>query len=107
MCLNDFSKRYKSESKTMTQKPPVPPPKPSLHLNWEDWLPFLENQDIPEAQKKELIETLWSIVIAFVDLGWDVGEKPASSAESCGQTRDLTSALRAGIVYSEDTPKEQ
>lgn len=67
---------------------------PSLRFDWQDWLPYLDDDDVPEDKKRELIETLWSIVLAFVDLGWDI----KSGAESCGEAFDLHSALASGMV---------
>lgn len=47
-------------------------PVPALRFDWTDWLPYLDDQDIPDKQKRELIETLWTVVIGFVDLGWRI-----------------------------------
>ncbi|WP_208348946.1 hypothetical protein [Pseudaestuariivita rosea] len=58
---------------------------PKLTLDWEAYLPLLEDEDIPDDQKRELIETLWSIVVAFVDLGF--GIHPVQ--QSCGELEDL------------------
>lgn len=79
----------------------TPPPRasetlqPALRFDWRDWLPYFEGEDIPEEQKRALIETLWSIVVAFVDLGWQVRE-----GESCGQALDLKAALEAAVLRS-------
>lgn len=62
---------------------------PALRFDWADWLPYLEDQEIPDDQKRELIETLWSIVVAFVDLGWQLNSKP----EMCGGALDLKAIL--------------
>ena len=78
-------------------------PKPKLQFDWRDWLPYLDASDASDAQKKELIETLWAIVMTFVDLGWEV--RP--DAESCGQDIDLTAALRAAMVHSEDQRQDE
>lgn len=83
---------------------PHPPPNetpqsyPALQMNWEDFLPFMEDDDIPEDQKRAFIDALWSIVIAFVDLGWNV----APASESCGQDLDLRAALEAAVLNSDD-----
>lgn len=82
---------------------PLPPAAPSLRFDWQDWLPYLEDADMSLDQKQSLIETLWSIVAAFVDLGWQV--KPA--AEICGQTIDLKAALEAAVLRSDDVTYEQ
>ena len=63
-----------------------------LHFDWQDWLPFIEGSDLSESQKQELIETLWQIVIAFVDLGWHVGNAGGNACEnSCGQAQEKNS----------------
>ena len=67
------------------------PPVPALRFDWADWLPYLEDEDIPEDQKRALIETLWSIVVAFVDLGWQLNPK----SEIGGEAFDLKAILTA------------
>lgn len=64
---------------------------PALRFDWTDWLPYLEDQDIPDEQKRELIETLWLIVVAFVDLGWRLNPPPGSA----GEALDLKAILTA------------
>ena len=46
--------------------------RPSLSVDWEVYAAMLEDSDMPLEQQKELIETLWSIVVMFVDLGFDL-----------------------------------
>ncbi|GFE50532.1 hypothetical protein So717_22850 [Roseobacter cerasinus] len=81
---------------------PPPNARPAIRLNIEDWLPYLAEPDMPETEKIALIETLWSIVLAFVDLGWDydAGEKTS------GQSVDLTAVLRQAVLNSEGTKTE-
>lgn len=67
------------------------PVAPALRFDWTDWLPYLDDQDIPEAQKRVLIESLWGIVVAFVDLGWQLNPAP----EFSGNTFDLKAILSA------------
>ncbi|WP_299867712.1 hypothetical protein [uncultured Roseobacter sp.] len=82
----------------MSTTPPTPPPqRPSIHLNWQDWLPYLEDSTATEAEKQQVIETVWSIAMAFVDLGWDID----TGENTSGQSFDLTAALRAAVVHSE------
>ncbi len=92
---------------TSPQTPAERPP-PKLIFTWEDWLPHLADTDATEEEKKALIEALWSIVIAFVDLGWEVGgdtEAPHKSGEkTCGQTTDIKTALAAAVI--DLTPRE-
>lgn len=83
----------------MKDRPETPPPKrPSIHLNWQDWLPYLEDNAASEAEKQQVIETIWSIAMGFVDLGWDID----TSENTRGQSFDLTAALRAAVLHSEE-----
>lgn len=54
---------------------------PSLSIDWEVYAALLEDSDMTMAQQRELIETLWSIVVMFVDLGFDLN--PIS--QICGE----------------------
>ncbi|MEL6468055.1 MAG: hypothetical protein AAFQ58_24090 [Pseudomonadota bacterium] len=76
---------------------------PTLTCDWQDWLSYLEEVDATDAEKRQLIETLWAIVVAFVDLGWDV----EATSETCGQTLDLKAALTAAVLHSTHTKQEQ
>ena len=88
----------------MIETPQTAPPKrPSIHLNWQDWLPYLEDSGASEEDKRQLIETLWDIMLGFVDLGWDIAE----SAETSGQSIDLTAVLREAVLNSENTRTQE
>jgi len=63
---------------------------PALRFDWTDWLPYLEGEDVSEEKKRELIETLWSVVVSFVDLGWRIDANPET-----GNTLDLHAILTA------------
>ena len=83
---------------------PTSTARPSLQLSWQDWLPYLEDSAASEADKRRLIETLWAIILAFVDLGWEIVPTDSSvdaiAAEPGGQNLDLTAVLRHAVVYS-------
>ncbi len=83
--------------------PETPPQTPQLQFDWQDWLPFVEGSDLTNDQKREMIETLWSIVLAFVDLGWNVGTQ---TQENGGQPIDLSAALAAAVIHSNQPTKE-
>lgn len=82
----------------------IPPPKNSqgIKCDWEQWRTYLAGVDAPDDQKREMIETLWAIVVEFVDLGMDV-----SAQESCGQVIDLNAALEAAVLNSYDTKEAE
>lgn len=68
----------------------------ALRFDWTDWLPYLEGEDVPEEQKRELIDTLWSIVVSFVDLGWRV-----DATRETGNALDLHAILTAANTEEE------
>ncbi|MFQ6549894.1 hypothetical protein AADZ90_018260 [Aestuariibius sp. 2305UL40-4] len=73
---------------------------PKLTIDWDAYLPFLEDEAIPEEQKRALIETLWSIVVTFVDLGF--GIEPAQ--EICGQDQGRLASAFRDVVKCGDNP---
>lgn len=44
----------------------------SLTLDVDYYQSLLDDDGIPEDKKRELIETLWQIVVSFVDLGFGI-----------------------------------
>lgn len=60
------------------------PIRPSLSVDWEVYAAKLEDSDMPLDQQQELIETLWSIVVMFVDLGYDLHTIP----QNCGEDEE-------------------
>ena len=50
----------------------LPPMRPSLTIDYELYAKYLEGSDWPDEKKREFIETLWSVIVAFVDLGFGV-----------------------------------
>lgn len=70
---------------------------PVLRFDWCDWMPYLEDETATEQQKRELIENLWSIVVAFVDLGWRV-----EASSEIGEALDLCAILSAGDSATEE-----
>ncbi|MEM8786876.1 MAG: hypothetical protein AAGE76_01290 [Pseudomonadota bacterium] len=77
----------------------MPPPK--VAFDWQEFLPHLAESDLSEDQKRAFIETMWQIVLAFVDLGFEVG----TPQESCGEAIDLNAALQRAIVSSDHQEK--
>lgn len=99
MVRGTANKETAKERPDMTEtKPTIENSKPQVGFDWRDWLPYLAEADMPEADKQASIEALWSIVIAFVDLGFEV----KSHADTCGEAIDLKAALAAAVVSSEE-----
>jgi len=84
---------------------------PALEFNPEEFAHFIEDFDLSDAEKREYLDMIWSIIVSFVDLGF--GIHPVQQA--CGKRTDnlLKSALTApNEIYStcskfiETTPKK-
>jgi hypothetical protein len=73
-----------------------------LELDATDYLPEMEDFDMTEAQKIELLETLWSIMRLFVELGFQ--------ADICGQifgeSQSLNLPLADHVQSSHSTIRE-
>jgi len=50
----------------------VPTGPPSLTIDWDLYGQYLEDSDLSDAEKRQFLEALWSIVVSFVDLGFGV-----------------------------------
>lgn len=46
--------------------------KPTLSVDVERYQHFLDDSDLSEAQKAEFLQSLWNIMISFVELGFGV-----------------------------------
>lgn len=92
--------------------PPLPRPEPpalaqaatSNRASQEDlreYLAFLDDTNLSEAQKIELLQTLWSMMSAFVDLafGMDPVQQALTSIAATQRTDDS--------IVSAVTPAEQ
>lgn len=71
------------------------PSRPVLEVDVAKYQAYLDDGDLSDEQKQELIEALWSIIVGFVDLGFGVhpvqnvcGEVEKSIDESGDQYRD-------------------
>lgn len=63
-----------------SKRPPIQP-RHALTLDVEKYQKMLDAPEVSGAQREEMIKALWSIITAFVDLGFDV----QSAKNTCGQ----------------------
>ncbi len=49
---------------------------PALSIDWELYGHYLDDSDLSEADKRACIETLWSIMVSFVDMGFRLAPVP-------------------------------
>lgn len=57
-----------------------------IEVDVDRYQAMLDDPALTEAKKEQIITALWQIIVAFVDLGFDV--HPAQSA--CGKDEKLT-----------------
>ena len=70
--------------------------RPTLAIDWDVYAQYLEDAELSDAQKRELLETLWSIIVSFVDLGF--GLHPIQQA--CEQPLDLSQLESSDVLRS-------
>ncbi len=73
----------------------------TLTLDVEYYQSFLDDVDISGEQKQELIETLWNIVVQFVDLGFGIHPLQQAKAGDNEQTQRALAKL-VGDFASEE-----
>ena len=68
---------------------PEKPQFPTLSIDYELYQHYLDHADLTEEQKREFLETLWNIIVSFVDLGFGVHPLQQATSKSdeiaCGQ----------------------
>ncbi|UWQ83108.1 hypothetical protein [Leisingera caerulea] len=57
--------------------------RPRIEVDVAFYQDMLDDPSLSDEQKKQIIEALWSIIVAFVDLGF--GVHPAQAANPCGK----------------------
>jgi len=72
----------------------TPAKMPSLQVDWEVYAQMLEASDWSDARKREFIETIWSLVMTFVDLGY--GIHPVQQA--CGESNSLDEIIKVDML---------
>ena len=89
----------------MIPNDPIDPPSqpegrsrsPALVIDWELYGQYLADSELSEADKRLLIETLWSIMVSFVDLGFSL----SPVAESCGLVEGETTEAGSVVLDCE------
>ncbi len=68
---------------------------PTLTIDWELYGKYLDESDLSDAEKREFLETLWSIVVAFVDLGFGVHPLQRVTDNACAQQAEIAKFIAA------------
>jgi hypothetical protein len=69
---------------------------PTLTVDWQLYAQHLEDSDLSDEDKREVIEALWTLVVSFIDMGFGVG----SPAQACGKTAQHSPSSAAGVLPS-------
>jgi hypothetical protein len=74
--------------------------RPVITFEYERYAPMLDDPALSEDQKRAFLQALWNIIVAFVDLGFEV--HPVQLA--CGQVRESEpkAAERDGDLVQSD-----
>ncbi len=81
---------------------------PSVAFNAAPYMRYLEDSDLPDADKQALLEALWRVVSGFVELGFGVHPVQQAQAEagayaaSCGQSETEARNTPEALLYSDD-----
>ncbi len=75
--------------------------RPALILNVDDYRQYVEALNLSEEQEQELLETLWTIIVSFVDLGF--GIEPVQQATKDRAQSDARSETAKGELHHEHT----
>ncbi|MCF6272995.1 MAG: hypothetical protein L3J37_07365 [Rhodobacteraceae bacterium] len=83
---------------------------PTLTIDWELYGKHLDESDLSNAEKRAFLETIWSIVVSFVDLGFGVHPLQQVTDNACEQQVEITKFITTDsdpVVVSTDitTPK--
>jgi len=78
----------------------APVTRPALKLDLVRYEKMLNNCDLTEQQRQDFLETLWSVIVGFVDLGFEVHPLQQAAPHTCGQQLDLTSFLASDVITS-------
>ena len=62
---------------------------PPFTIDWDLYASYLEGSDLSDKEKRDFIETLWSIVTSFVDLGFSVHPTQQTLANECGKNSNF------------------
>jgi hypothetical protein len=79
---------------------PEVPARPTLSVDYARYEKMLEEADISDAEKQEFLETLWNIIVAFVDLGFGVHPLQQAMDDACEQNKDLSGIDPLDVVSS-------
>lgn len=83
-----------------SQTPSDPPAMPvKLEIDFEKYLEFTQKFNMDEEQQRELIATLWLIMMTQIDIEFGIDSTSTARGSSCGEVERV---LRSAEVSSDD-----
>lgn len=79
------------------------PQRHALELDINHYQTYLDDEGIPEADKRALTQAVWNIVVAFVDLGFEKHPLQMGASNSCGEGDDCLAVQPSNAVDSSNT----
>lgn len=71
-----------------------------IEVDFERYAHFLDDSDLTEEQKRQLLQAAWEIVVGFVDLGFGVDAVQAACGQKSDNSNKPASALANGVKSS-------
>ncbi len=68
----------------------------TINIDYACYKYYLENSELSDAQKREFLDTLWSIIVGFVDLGF--GVHPLQQSCESISVKERLPAPESGVV---------
>lgn len=94
--------------KTQLHERDPTPPTLAIQFDAQEFAHFLDESDLTHNQKLEYIQTIWGIVLQFIDMGFGIHPlQTALGQQACGQFEDA--ALLCGDPDSDalDSPHSE
>jgi len=78
---------------------------PTLTIDWELYGKYLEESDLSDAEKREFLETILSIVVSAVDLGFGVHPVQQAAGNICEQQVEIAKFIAEQSASVLTSPK--
>lgn len=78
---------------------------PTLTIDWELYGKYLEESDLSDAEKRAFLETIWSIVVSAVDLGFGVHPVQQAAGNICEQQVEIAKFITEQSASVLTSPK--
>jgi len=78
---------------------------PTLTVDWELYGEYLDESDLSDAEKREFLETIWSIVVSAIDLGFGVHPVQQAAGNICEQQAEIAKFIAEQSASVLTSPK--